>query len=216
MKRLQPAPLLNCVVMWFRKLALVLAALALLIAALLWRVAEAPRARAVVSMGILSYRISDKGSVLLGLTNTGSTTIRCDSSILSGDAWVRVELPDGWTVRGLDPIAAVSLLPGLLRPGSNTSASILLPPDALRWQVGCKVRTASLRDRVLSRLGNKWGRRLNPLCQLLLSAKEGPEQEVKSTVFECPLSRRDLFYSNTLFPSVTPPRGSTRLGPNAF
>jgi hypothetical protein len=213
------------IVMWFHKLALVLAALALFIAALDWHTAEGPRAR--VSMGILSYRTSDNGPVLpvfLGLTNTGPTTIRCDSSFLSGGAWVRVELPGGWAVRALNPIAMVSLLPDLLRPGSNTSATVLLPPDALRWQVVYRVRTASLRDRVLSRLGSKWRNRLYPLCQRLLSAKEGPEQEMRSSVFECPLSARSLdggrtsslFDSNNLLPFGTPSRSSTCLGPNAF
>jgi hypothetical protein len=96
-----------------------------------------------------------------------------------------------------------------------------LPPDCLRWQVGCKIREASLRDRVASTLSSKWRNRLDLLCQLLPN-REGPELEVCSGVFECPDTiwssgrTRPLLDSGvSLAPATDRPRPKA-IGPNAF
>lgn len=202
--------------MWSSKHWLAIPAFGLFVALMLWLACASSRRIPTISIGVLSYDISYKGPfvpALVGLTNTSGATIRCDNLTLNGDAWVRVETVSGWAVRTLDPTAVVSLLPGWLRPGSNTSARLLLPPETLRWQVGCKVRTASMRDSLLSKLPAKWRNRLHPLCERLLSGKEGPKQEMTSGVFECPTR---FFAAPTLFPSSNDSRGSTAVGPNAF
>jgi len=208
-------------IMPYRKLVLIFVTLVLL-ATSLWLMRESLSPPTQVSTSILEYSFDNLP--VLGLTNTGRTTLQCRNSIFNGDVWLRVQTPNGWDVRTLDFIAAASLLPGMLKPGSNTCATILLPSNAIRWQLGYNVRTASLRDDVLSRLGNKWGKRLDPVCKRLFSSKEGPELEIRTEVFECPLrgrglaggGSRPLFSPKDLSPFGTRSQDSTPLGPNAF
>jgi len=146
-----------------------------------------------ISIGVLSYDLWGKGpafSVRLGVTNTSRTTIRYNQLNFSGDALLRTESQRGWTTRDIGPGAVFPLMPALLPPGSNAPAFILLPADTLRWQIRYPVRAASPRDRVMSRLPPKWRGRLRPLCERVFSAKEGPEQQIASDVFELPLVLR--------------------------
>jgi hypothetical protein len=141
-----------------------------------------------MSIGVLNYIWSETPSLLVrvGLTNIGQATIQYNQLNFGGEAWVRAESASGWAVRDAGLLAACPWYPGLLAPGSNISAIILLPPDTLRWQIGYKIRTASLRSLVASKIPRAWRNRLDPLCQRFLSGKEGPEEEVSSGLFECP------------------------------
>jgi hypothetical protein len=203
--------------MRFRNFSLTLLVIGLLIALVLWVSSASPAATPNISFGVLGYHPTAKGpflTVLVGLTNTSRLTIRCDNHVLNGDAWVRAESSDGRVFQSLDPTAIVSLLPRLLRPGSNTSATLLLPGDALRWQFGCKIRTASQRERVLSSLPPNCPGPIRTICQWLASPKEGPLQEVRSSYFECP--PRATFVPTPLSLSPSASRRPSALGPNAF
>jgi hypothetical protein len=157
----------------------VLSAFVLLIATMVWLLAERPSAKPVVAIGVLSYR---NGSVCVGITNVGRTTIRYNELNFDPDGWVLTQSPTGMATRGMP---AGPLRPRLLMPGSNTVASIWLPPDTLRWTVAYKVRNASLRKRIESKLPGTWGSRLDVLCGRFFSDAEGPEEEIQRD-FECP------------------------------
>src|SRR5437879_6257891 len=124
----------------------------------------------------------------------------------SADAWVRTESRAGRTTRDVGPLALATLL----RPGSNTTTSIALPSDTLRWQVAYKVRSASLRHRVVSRIPDKWRLRLYPLYVRLLPDQQDREQEIRSALFESPHEPPPvdggtplLFGSEALWPAST-------------
>jgi hypothetical protein len=190
-----------------RSIVAILVVLELLVAALLWiwAVRQTGRPRPAISIGVLAYEPwAGKGPSLLvrvGITNTGCRTITYNQINFDGDAWVRTESPSGWTTRDNGPFALLPLLPELLRPGSTTIVLIYLPEGTLRWQVGFKVRTASLSERVNRRIPAKWYRRLHPLCERYLSNKE-QEQDVQSGVFECPHNQQHSADGSQPFRSV--------------
>ena len=161
----------------------------LLTSGLIWFLARPSSGPEVLSIGVLCYGSWGQGpsvSVRIGITNVGQTTIEYNRLNFSSNAALYVESENGWTTRDIGPLAGLPLMPTLLSPGASTSVSLVLPENTLRWQVGYKIRTASLRDRVSSRTPAKWRVRLQPLLEKLFSGKEGPEQEVRSRVFECP------------------------------
>jgi hypothetical protein len=181
-----------------RRIAAVLVALSLMIAVPVWLSAVRPAARPLISIGVLSSRWGKPPSfsVRVGITNTGSTTIRYNQMNFDANAWVRTKSRSGWATRDIGPLTGLPWMPALLRPGSNTYAIILLPPDTVRWQVGYRIRTASLRDRVTSRIPGKRLSRLRPLCERFLSSREGPEQQIRSGLFH-------LFDSDAFWPVAT-------------
>src|SRR3954462_6741953 len=124
---------------------------------------------------------------IIAITNTGHLTINNKLPDFSDADSMRVESPRGWTI---GEHARVMLLGDpmnqTVRPGSGMSALVCLPKETLRWQVCYKVSTASLRQRLLSRVPAKWQGWLLPLCNRFVSDKPGPEQEVWSPVFEIP------------------------------
>ena len=203
--------------------SLLVAVITLSAGAALMVLASRHPARPVVSIGILSYTNWGKSPSIcarVGLTNTGRVTIKFNQMnyrvrIESPRGWSQEQpecyLTSGWVSWDFGPFAVTTLMPALLKPGSNTSATILLPADTLRWQVGYKVRTASLRERVASRIPAKWQRRLYPICQRLLSDKPGPEQEVLSGLFECP--RNDAASLDGALPFLFDPFDPDKLWP---
>jgi hypothetical protein len=157
----------------------VLSVFVLLIATVVWLVPERPASKPVLAIGALSYR---NGSVWVGITNVGRTTIMYNELNFDPGGWVLTQSPAGIATRGTP---AGPLKPRLLMPGSNTVASIWLPPDTLRWTVAYKVRNASLRKRIESTLPGTWGSRLDALCGRFFSDAEGPEEDIQRD-FECP------------------------------
>ena len=81
----------------------------------------------------------------------------------------------------------VILSPRLLQPGSNTIFTIVLPPDTLPWQAGFRVRAVSLRELAAWNLNGRVFARLWPLWRLVLPDNKGPEQEIRTALFEMPL-----------------------------
>jgi hypothetical protein len=160
----------------------------LLIAGFVGLVLRHPASKPAITIGVREYKSSV--AVILEITNTGRTTIRYSPGNFDPDAWVQAVSQKGWTSRrSIGPLAGMVSMSALLRPGSNTFALIVLPRDTLRWQVGYKVRAASLRRRVQSRMPAKLWNALRPFLERILSDKEGPEREVVSPVFDCPHSQ---------------------------
>ena len=100
------------------------------------------------------------------------------------DGWLGAESSRGWTLR---EIGGAILSRRLLQPGSNAVFTIVLPPDTLRWQAGFRVRTASLRELAAWNLRSKCFARIWPLFRLVLPDNKGPEQEIRTALFELPL-----------------------------
>ena len=183
-------------------------ALALVMVAFLWGSAVRPFARPIIAIGVLNYGRESSGFVHVGITNLGHAAIRYSEFTFDPSGWVLTISRTGIATRG---IGVTDLrMRGLLRPGSNTIASIRLPPDTLGWRVAYKVRNASLRQRVESAVPNEWRSLLYPLCRLL-SDREGPEQEIQSGRFERPHNEPPtmdggmglLFGSDTFWPAAT-------------
>lgn len=176
-------------VMRWHRIITISAAFALLMGALAWFVTRRQITTPAIAIGILGYSSWGKGpslAVSVGITNTGRTTIRYNKINFGGDASVRAELQNGWVTRDIGPMALLPWMPALLRPGDKTKANLMLPKGTLRWQVCYRVRGASLRECVASRIPPKWRGRLRPLCERLLSGREGPEREIVSELFDCP------------------------------
>jgi hypothetical protein len=181
-------------------------ALALLMVAFLWGSAVRPIARPSIAIGVLSYRGSRSAVVRVGITNLGHAAIRYNEPNFDPDAWLLTVSRSGLAIRDVGPVNGRPKR-ALLQPGSNTVAFVWLPPDTLRWRVAYKVRHASLRQRVESAVPGKWRSLLYPLCDHLLSDREGPEQEIQSSRFECPPTVDGgmgiLFGSETFWPAAT-------------
>ena len=188
-----------------------LAVLAIAIVACLGIVAVRPSAKPSISVTILGYtmhgnrlcaRVSltnlgrssvcyNEGGLAVGfdMFNTSRSKGRASVSYIAGDlagpdGWLGAESSRGWTQR---EIGGVILSPRLLQPGSNTIFTIVLPPDTLRWQAGFRVRAASLRELAAWNLRSKWFARIWPLFRLVLPDNKGPEQEIRTALFELPL-----------------------------
>jgi hypothetical protein len=124
-------------------------------------------------------------SVQVGITNIGGVAISYNPINFSPYAWVRIESLKGWSTNDVGPYRNAGRFPRLLEPGSNTFGALVLPPGTLRWQVGYKVRAASLRHRVTSHLPAGW-RRIRTWVGWPFSNNEGPEQTIESPVFGPP------------------------------
>jgi hypothetical protein len=191
-----------------RSIIAIFTALALLIFAFLWGSAVRPIARPSIAIGVLNYGRESRGFVHVGITNLGYAALKYKDYTFDPNAWVLTVSRTGIATRGIG--VADGGMRRLLWPGSNTVASIRLPPDTLTWRVAYKVRNASLRQRVESAVPNKWRSLLYPLCRLL-SDREGPEQEIQSGRFERPHSEPPtvdggmglLFGSDTFWPAAT-------------
>ena len=175
-----------------RWLASILAALTIGLVALLWFLAQRPAARPTISIGVVSYEGRGRNGAAslarLGITNTGRTAICYDPFDFSAGArQLRIESQKGWRVSSGTGLR-VGFLEGMfvLRPGAHTTAFVTLPSDARRWQITYRVRSASPRERVLSRIALKWRERLRPFCERHFSGAEGPMEEITSDVFEVP------------------------------
>jgi len=159
-----------------------------IVAAFLLHSLAGPSARPTITIGVLSY--TNYGgpilSVRVGVTNVGRVTIRYNPIYFSKDAWVRTESTKGWRTNDIGPYADAPTQPLLLKPGSNTFAALLLPPGTLRWQVGYKIRAASLRERVTLNMPRAWRGYLHPVLIHFLSSREGPEREIESPLFDAP------------------------------
>src|SRR5205085_787670 len=137
------------------RLTLISAALVLLIGGFVWLVREHRPARLAIAIGVIDHRSWGQGpssAVRVGITNTGRAIIRYNQMNFGGDASVRIESRNGWATRDIGPGALFPWMPALLKPGSNTSAVIPLPEGTLRWQICYKIRAASVRERVVSRI----------------------------------------------------------------
>ena len=171
------------------RIIFVLGAFALIAAVLIWLVATRPfGASPAISIGVLRYEPWAGGpafKVWVGVTNTGRTPIRYSKFAFDPQGWMQVELQNGWTTRDLGPLASAGqrFPMFILGPGSNTTAYVALPEGTLRWRVGYKVRTVSLREGVTEWIPPKWRVRLRPLTERL--SNKAAEHEIRSAVFEC-------------------------------
>ena len=194
-----------------RRTAFLLAVFAVGVVVFLRFVAIRPPAKPAISVTILGYtkqgdllcaRVSlanlgrasvsyNEGGLAVGFDafNTSRSKGRASVSYKLGglagpDGWLGAESSRGWTLR---EIGGVILSRRLLQPGSNAVFTIVLPPDTLRWQAGFRVRAASLRELAAWNLRSKWFARIWPLFRLVLPDNKGPEQEIRTALFELPL-----------------------------
>ena len=169
-----------------RRTAFLLAVFVLCVVVCLRFVTIRPPAKPAISVTILGYtKQGDLLCVRVSLANLGRASVRYnDGAVFGPDGWLGAESSRGWTQR---EIGGVILSPRLLPPGSNAVFTIGLPPDTLRWQAGFPVRAASLRELAAWNLRSKWFARIWPVCRLVLPDNKGPEQEIRTALFELPL-----------------------------
>ncbi len=169
-----------------RRTAFLLAVFVLCVVVCLRFVTIRPPAKPAISVTILGYtKQGDLLCVRVSLANLGRASVRYNAGGVFGpDGWLGAESSRGWTQR---EIGGVILSPRLLQPGSNAVFTIVLPPDTLRWQAGFRVRAASLRELAAWNLRSKWFARIWPVCRLVLPDNKGPEQEIRTALFELPL-----------------------------
>ena len=169
-----------------RRTAFLLAVFAVGVVVFLRFVAIRPPAKPAISVTILGY--TKQGDLLcarVSLANLGRASVSYNEGGLAGpDGWLGAESSRGWTLR---EIGGAILSRRLLQPGSNAVFTIVLPPDTLRWQAGFRVRAASLRELAAWNLRSKWFARIWPLFRLVLPDNKGPEQEIRTALFELPL-----------------------------
>jgi len=169
-----------------RRTAFLLAVFAVGVVVCLRFVAIRPPAKPAISVTILGY--TKQGDLLcarVSLANLGRASVSYNEGGLAGpDGWLGAESSRGWTLR---EIGGAILSRRLLQPGSNAVFTIVLPPDTLRWQAGFRVRAASLRELAAWNLRSKWFARIWPLFRLVLPDNKGPEQEIRTALFELPL-----------------------------
>jgi len=157
-----------------------------MLAAILTCVLVAPSPRYKIGIGVLKYIQNGPSiTVLVGITNTGDSTIRYNQANIS-EARGRTETQRGWSTVNNSPTSLLPGTPTLLAPGSWHIDLVALDRDMLRWQITYKIRSASLRDRVFVRFPAKSRTYARPILRRVLPGKEGPEKEVQSEVFERP------------------------------
>jgi len=167
-----------------RKMALVLALLAFAGIVSIEIAARPPTDRPVISISILGYtNWHEYVCPRVRLTNKGSSSVSYDGQATGPSGWMKVELTNGWAD---EPLSSMTGATELLRPGSSIVFYAVVPKNALRWQFGFLVRTASLRERAYFRVLGGWWNQVHPICEWprLLPHKTGPEQEIRSEVFD--------------------------------
>jgi hypothetical protein len=120
------------------------------------------------------------------LTNEGHVTISYGAWGNEPYGWANVQTGQGTTNGYLAPPFTGGTV--LLKPGCATRLSVTLPINALTWECGFSIETASVRERAISRvLESKYGRKMPEVLfapMQLLSDKAGPSVELKSGPFE--------------------------------
>jgi hypothetical protein len=142
-----------------------------------------------ISMGVLRYVDSTNRwfpAAVLGLTNSGTITVRWDHVSSDEPNLLRTESRTGWVSKVFLPVGGVTVPPMLLEPGSNLLLLVPFSEGTLHWQLRYTIHGASPRDRIGNELTGGLGDRLYGLCRPLLSTNEGPPQAFWSEVFEIP------------------------------
>ena len=120
------------------------------------------------------------------LTNEGHVTISYGAWGNEPYGWAKVQTGQGTTNGYLAPPFTGDTV--LLKPGCAARFSVTLPTNALTWECGFSVETASLRERAIRRvLESKFGRRIPEILfapMHLLPDKVGPSVELKSGPIE--------------------------------
>lgn len=146
-----------------------------------------PSPKPVISITLLAYtNVGDFLSARVQIANSGQTVVSYNGSLIDFGpvGWLRRESPRGWGDFnfGYASLARNQFLP----PGSNMEFRVTLPLNTLRWELGFRVRNASLRTRVYWKLQDTWFNRhfRRWAWWRLFPDKPGPEVEVASERFE--------------------------------
>lgn len=120
------------------------------------------------------------------LKNEGESSIAYGAWCDEPYGWATAQTAQGSTNGYLAPRFTGGT--SVLRPGSNATFWVCLPPDTLSWQCGFAVETASVRERAISRMCRLrlWSP-LQPLCFWSLRSlpnKPGPEVQLNSGPLE--------------------------------